>query len=253
MSQYTRCQTDQPATTQRSAELQKYRRNDYFHRHPYQIAALLVSIGLSFTPSAFGQWSGEVELAAVGDSVDEGLDSFRSQYNLDDGFGLEDLGLQYIAEDGALFSVTASGFGTIEPVQHAALIYKPKAPWEFSLDYDRRESFFFLNEFEQPSRADDWNIERWHANARFDGWSAASLNLDLRYQQRDGQVTRPLYALNELYPLQVDLDETLREASFSLETRLWPGVIRLVVCRRSVRDALRPRRLRVRTSCGSVS
>jgi hypothetical protein len=160
----------------------------------------------------------------IGQSEDGSLDSFQTQTYLDSGVALEDLFLRYDGGEGSStrFTLKAWGFGGAEPTQHARLDLRLDSPWRFRLDYDRRESFFRLQETELGLRSDDWEIERFQGSIEWDGWKAARLALDLRAYERSGNVVRPLFGLNELYPLALDLDESMQEAALRLETKDLP-------------------------------
>lgn len=188
-------------------------------------AALVVPLLLAGAHAASAQgWSGSVGLAFLAQDADGSEDSFRSQVNLDEGFVLEDLVLTSAAEGSKepRFTLTAHGFGNAEAAQRARLEVKLDSPWRFALAYDRRESFFSLRESELGLRADDWDIQRWRGSLVYDGWAAARVGLDLDYYDRQGSVRRPIFGLNELYPLAVDLDDTMREAAVRIETRTLP-------------------------------
>ncbi len=194
--------------------------------HPRNLAAAcLAALALLWGPGVLAEgWDGTLGLVLWARSTSGSEGSFRSQLNLDEGINLEDLDLRYLGEEEkpARFTLRASGFGGAEPSQRFGLDLELAAPWRFELDYDRRESFFALAEHEEGRRSDDWEIERWRAGVRWDGWKAARLRLDLRRYERSGTIDRPIFGLNELYPLRVDLDESMEEAALSIETRTLP-------------------------------
>lgn len=169
-------------------------------------------------------WQGSVGAAVVGQSATGSAGSFRTQTSLDEGFFLDSLELIHRdAENGSRrFHLEAWGFGDAEPAEHARLELRLNPTWWVKLRYDRRESLFDLEESELGLRSDSWDVSRFRGSVTWDGWRAARLELDLRRVERDGVVRRPFFALNELYPLRVDLDETMDEASLRLETRDLP-------------------------------
>jgi len=152
------------------------------------------------------------------------LSSFSTQYNQGEGAFLENLLLEWRPAPGAAprFSLKAWSLGDPEPDHHARLVFAPARTWRFNLGYDGRASVFSLMEPPEDHRADRWTIERWSAEAVYDGWNAARIALGLRHSKRDGQVDRVLYGLNELYPMRVDLDESYREVTLRVETRTLP-------------------------------
>lgn len=187
--------------------------------------ASLAALALLWGPGILAEgWNGTLGLALWSRSTSGSEGSFRSQLNLDEGLSLEQLDLRYQGEEEkpTHLTVRASGFGGADPAQSFGLDLRLAKPWRFALDYDRRESFFELAESGEGRRADDWDVERWHAGVAWSGWKAALLRVDLRSHQRQGTVDRPLFGLNELYPLRVDLDETMEEAALSIETRTLP-------------------------------
>lgn len=192
--------------------------------HPLVAALLAVtSVCLFPTPAAAEGWSGTVGLAAVGQTADGNEDSFRSQTDLQSGLALDSLSLRWRGPEGkaSTFRLDAWGFGA-EPSGHVGFDLALDRPWRFNFDYDRRESFFKLTETELGLRSDDWALDRYRGRVSWDGWHAARLALDLRYYDRSGTIERPLFALNERYPLAIDLDETMRQATVSLETHTLP-------------------------------
>lgn len=186
--------------------------------------ALALAVGTAGASPAAEGWSGSLAVAVVGESVDGSEGSYRTQLNLDEGLLLEGLDLRFRPEEEGRkeLRLTARGFGGAEPAQSLRADLRLNAPWRLRLDYDRRESFFSLAETDLGLRSDDWEIDRWRGSVEWDGWSKARLALDLRHYERSGTVRRPLFALNEVYPLRVDLDETMDEVAFRLETRDLP-------------------------------
>lgn len=184
--------------------------------------AAFAALALLWGPALAAQgWSGTLGIAVLERSVSGNEDSFRSQLNLDDGLTLEELDLQLRSEDdeGTELHLRASGIGGTEPSQNLEFDLDLQKPWRFELGYDRRESFFALSEYEQGRRTDDWDVERWRAGVAWEGWKAAKLRFDYRNHRRQGQVERPVLGLNELYTLHTDLNESMEEVAFTLETR----------------------------------
>ncbi|MEE8523037.1 MAG: hypothetical protein V3T72_03825 [Thermoanaerobaculia bacterium] len=123
--------------------------------NPKTIVCTALVVSCPFCSALLAQgWSGSLALAFVDQSVDGSAGSFRSQTNLDDGISLDELDLRYRgAEDKSTeFTFQASGFGGAEPSQSLDVDLRLDRPWRFELDYDRRESFFELAEFEQGQR-----------------------------------------------------------------------------------------------------
>lgn len=170
------------------------------------------------------QWTGDVGGGYTWQNVSGNENSYRSQYGEQQGFLLDDFHLAYTPQkDGSeRFSLKAWGFGGAEPDQHALLMFRPNSAWTFNLNYDRRDSYFNLDTGNLGGNHADWNIARWTGNVRYDGWSALRLSLVLRYVRRDGTVDRPLYGLAEFYPMRVNLDENMKEATLRLETKTFP-------------------------------
>lgn len=188
---------------------------------------LLLAVTLGNSALVAQGWSGSLGIAAIGQSTDGSPASFFTQTQLDKGLTLEELRLRYEGEEGSEFTLEARGFGDAEPSEAARLDWKLASPWRLSFDYDHRESFFGLQTTELGLRSDEWEIDRFRASVEYDGWKAARLGLDLRAYERSGTVVRPLFGLNALYPLAVDLDETMQEVAFRLETRA-TGRVRLL-------------------------
>lgn len=183
----------------------------------------LALVGLAVTAAAAEEgWSGSLGLAGVAQDESGSEGSFRTQTQLEEGFFLEDLTLHHEGEEGGTFDLKAWGFGDAEPAWHARLDWKPQGDWRLGFRFDRRDSFFQLEETGLGLRSDEWTRERWRGTVEWDGWNAATLGFDLRYHERTGTVNRPLLGLNALYLLGVDLDETLQEATFRLETKDLP-------------------------------
>jgi len=180
-------------------------------------------------PGEAQEWEGSGGAAYLWQSTDGSLDSFQSQTNLSDGFMLEDLSLLYRDSDGAVsdFKLHAWGFGDANPAEAARLELRLASGYLLRLDYDRRESFFYLAGGDLALRADSWDITRFRGELIIDAWRPLEISLSYRTVRRDGTVHRPNYGLNELYPVRFDLDETLNEATLRLVTRTLP--VRLVL------------------------
>ncbi len=195
-------------------------------RRGITIALAAAALVLATGPAAAQGLTGELGVAYVWQQVAGNEASFRSQRDLDEGGTLESLRLDWAA-DGRAFHLAAWGFGEAEPTSHARVRLEPGGPWRIRLDYDRRESFFDLGGDDPFGRRDDWAVSRWHGRMDWDGWDAARISFELRRVDRTGTALRPLYGLNQLYPVRQDLDESLTE-----------GVIRLVTTRLPVRIEL---------------
>ncbi len=170
------------------------------------------------------QWTGDVGGGYVWQNVTGNESSYRSQYGEQQGFLLEDFNFAYAPKkDGPYsFTVKAWGFGGAEPDQHTLIMYRPNSAWTFDLKYDRRDSYFNIDTGSLGGNHDDWNIARWTGRVRYDGWSALRVSLILRYVRRDGTIDRPLYGLAQFYPMRVNLDENMKEATLRLETKTFP-------------------------------
>jgi len=175
------------------------------------------------SPSAAQEWSGNIGAAYIWQDVDGNEDSFRSQTDLQDGFDLEDLSLRFRG-DGAIsdFTLDAWGFGDANPAEAAKLGLEFGAGFSLRFDYDRRASFFNLEGSDLAERQNDWDITRYRGEFVVDAWRPLQISLAYHAVDRDGTVNRPLYVLNELYPIGVDLDETMHEWTLRLVTRTLP-------------------------------
>lgn len=170
-------------------------------------------------PLAAQTFTSSVAAGVAGLSDSGSSDAFRSQYNLGEGFFLEDLALTARGADGReTLNVSAWGFGGAEPAQAARLSWFPNDCWKVALDYDRRESFLGLSEADVGTRQDDWDITRWRGKLTWDGASWGKVSLKLRHHDRSGTVRMPYFGLNELYPLRVELDEAFTEAALRFES-----------------------------------
>ncbi len=184
----------------------------------------LVAIGVTAaSPLAAQEWSGNIGAAYIWQDADGNEDSFRSQVDLQEGFFLEDLNLLYRGQ-GAIseFKIDAWGFGDANPAEATKLGLEFGAGFSFYFDYDRRASFFNLAGSDLAERADDWDITRYRGEFVVDAWRPLQISLAYRAIDRQGTVRRPFYGLNELYPIGVDLDETMDEWTLRLVTRTLP-------------------------------
>jgi hypothetical protein len=175
------------------------------------------------SPLAAQDWSGAIGGAYLWQNVDGNEDSFRSQMNLEEGFLLEDLNMLYRGH-GAVseFKIDAWGFGDANPSEAAKIGLEFGAGFSLYFDYDRRASFFNLAGSDLAQRADDWDITRYRGALVIDAWRPLEISFSYRAVDREGTVRRTLYGLNELYPVGVDLDETMNEWTLRLATRTLP-------------------------------
>ena len=189
------------------------------------MTCVLTAVALVFPGVAPAQeWTGTVGLGYAWQNVAGNEDSFRTQQDLREGFLLEELNLIWTDHDtGARrFSLNAWGFGTAEPSERAAIEADLGKGWLLDLAYSRRRSFFGLGAPEFADTADRWKITRWHAGVVWEGWSAARLSLRFRRVERSGTRNVPFWGLNEVYPSRVDLDESMNEGTFRIETTTLP-------------------------------
>jgi len=184
---------------------------------------LIVLCVAATSPLAAQDWSGNIGAAYLWQDVDGNEDSFRSQIDLQEGFFLEDLNLLYRGQ-GAIseFKINAWGFGDANPAEAAKLGLEFGAGFSFYFDYDRRSSFFNLAGSDLAERQDDWDITRYRGEFVVDAWRPLQISLAYRAVNREGTIKRPLYGLNELYPIGIDLDEAMHEWTLRLVTRTLP-------------------------------
>ncbi len=192
------------------------------------LAALVVlgALGLP-QPALCQEWSGTIDLAYGWMDTTGNPDTFRTQYNLDSGFSLDQLDLDYRGE-GSLehFSLEAWGWGDAEPAESFRLGLEFTPGLQVELEYRNNQSFFGLAGSDLAGRRDQWDLSRWRGNVVWTGWENWTIGLELRRVDRDGRIYRPHYGLNELYPLGIDLDETMSEFGIRVENRSLP--VRLV-------------------------
>lgn len=158
--------------------------------------------------------------------MDEGgsLSSFRTQYNLGTASFLEAITLEWARPSGGppVVSLKAWDLGDPSPDHHGRLSFAPLCGWRFDVAYDSRNSFYGLEDSPVHPRSDRWHIERWKASVTYDGWRSVRIGLTFRQTRRDGEADRVLYGLNAFYPMRVNLEERLREASLRVETKTLP-------------------------------
>lgn len=190
------------------------------------IAVVLFAVGMA-QPALSQEWSGDIELSYGWMDTTGNPDAFRTQYNLESGFSLDQFDLDYRGEGGLEhFSINAWGFGDAEPAERFNLGLEFAPGLQIELDYRSNESFFGLGENNFPDRQDQWDLSRWRGTVTWTGWENWTLALEMRRIDREGTVIRPYYGLNELYPSGLDLDETMAEIGIRVETTALP--VRLV-------------------------
>lgn len=196
-------------------------------RQPARCAVLFAAAALLPVMARAQSLTGSVGVAYAWQSSSGNESSFRTQTDLKQGFTLEDLDLALPSEDcGHRLTLRAWGFGRSEPAEGATLAADLGKALNLDLSYDRRRSFFELTDPQRATRADRWQVTRWRGALGWDGWSFARLTLELRHTDRGGTVNRGAYGLNELYPVRIDLDESMDEAAIRLETKTLPVHIR---------------------------
>lgn len=217
---------------QSSPEPYPFYRVEIWSGKPRNLSAVLATVLIL---CAFGmpqtavcqEWSGTVDLAYGWMDTTGNPDAFRTQYNLDSGFSLDQLDLDYRGE-GSLehFSLEAWGWGDAEPAESFRLGLEFTPGLQVELEYRNNQSFFGLAGSELAGRSDQWDLSRWRGSVVWTGWEDWTVGLEFRRVDRDGRIYRPHYGLNELYPLGVDLDETMSELGIRVENRSTP--VRLV-------------------------
>ncbi len=217
---------------QSSSDFCPFHRIDFWVGQPQKVctalAAVLVLSALVMPQPAFAQeWQGAVDLSYGWMDTTGNPDAFRTQYNLDSGFSLDQLNLDYRGE-GSLehFSLVAWGWGDAEPAESFRLDLSFAPGVKVELEYRDNQSFFDLAGSELAGYNDQWGLSRWRGSVVWTGWEDWTIGLELRHVDREGRLYRPHYGLNELYPLGVDLDETMSEFGIRVENRSTP--VRLV-------------------------
>ncbi len=199
-------------------------------RFPFSLLSILpISAGFLIgssicTPVTAQEWSGDIGAGYVWQSNDGNENSFLTQTNLHSGFVLEALNLRYRGENSGVTDMDfeAWGFGDAEPTEAARFNIGFSGNFRIFADYDKRDSFFNLGGSDLSHRSDDWSITRWKAGIAIEAWRPVRFELFYRSVARTGTVFRPMYGLNELYPVGVDLDDTMDEIVFRLSTRTLP-------------------------------
>ena len=188
------------------------------------LQAGLLTGTLICSPVAAQEWSGDVGAGYVWQSSDGNEDSFLTQTNLRPGFVLESLDLRYRGEDSGVTGMDfqAWGFGDAEPAEAARFNIGFSGNFTLFAEYDKRDSFFNLGGNDLADRSDEWSITRWKAGVAIEAWRPVRFELFYRSVSRSGTVYQPMYGLNELYPIGVDLDDTMDEVVFRLSTRTLP-------------------------------
>ncbi len=179
------------------------------------LALALCAIGLPIFSWA-QEWNGTVDLAYGWVNTSGNPEAFRTQYNLDSGFSLDQLDLDYRGA-GSLetFSITAWGWGNAEPAKSFRLALEFTQGLSAFFDYRSTESFFALAESDLTPRRDRWDLNRWNGGVVWTGWKDWTL----------GRIFRPHFGLNELYPLEVALNERMNEVGFRVENRSLPVLL----------------------------
>ncbi len=187
------------------------------------LSAALILGAVMCSPVAAQDWSGGVGAGYVWQDPDGNEESFLTQTNLQSGFVLEALDLRYRNDSGVTnIDFDAWGFGDAEPAEAARFKIGFSGNFTIFAEYDKRDSFFNLAGSDLSNRSDDWNITRWKAGIAIEAWRPVRFELFYRSVARTGTVHRPMYGLNELYPIGVNLDDTMDEVVFRLSTRTLP-------------------------------
>lgn len=189
-------------------------------------ASLLAAGTLVLAASgAFAQeWDARVGVSWAFQKEDGNAEAFSSQWNLDDGFALDELHLAYGEAGGARekLLLSAFGFGGAEPTQEARLLFTPGAGWKVELGYSRRESIFAVSDPAVSRSSDSWDLSRWKGKLTWDGVKGVRLGLLFRQVERDGETQRTVWGLNEIYPLGVEMESRLTEGALRVETLTLP-------------------------------
>jgi hypothetical protein len=182
-----------------------------------------IVLALAASPVAAQSWSGNIGAAYLWQDVDGNEDAFRSQFDLQEGFYLEDLNLLYTG-DGRIskFTLDAWGFGDANPAEAARLGLDFGTGFSLFFDYDNRASFFNLAGSESAIRQDDWEITRFRGGIVVDAWRPLQITLSYHATDREGTAQRTIYGLNEMYPVGINLDEAMHEWTLRLATRTLP-------------------------------
>jgi len=183
---------------------------------------MVIAILLTAWVPGFTQES-EIRIGYAGLDESGSESGFANHYNFSDGLFLEmlDLDLSSQVKSVDKFEIKASGFGA-DPYSKASLKVERKGAWLLDLNFQRREMRFTDAQFNSGANSDDWSISRIKARFAYDKLKTLRLELRARETLRDGTVARPFYGLGLPYVVERDLDETMREIAFSLETKTLP-------------------------------
>lgn len=178
---------------------------------------------LTALPAAAQDWQGAVGVGYAWENVVGSEESYRTQSYDREGFWVDELTLSYTPGGGPeKFRVDGYGWGGAVPDRSGRVFWKPGSDWTLEVSYDRKASYFALSQPDFKNERDDWHVTRWSGRVAWDGWSFARLSLDLDYNHQGGWRDRPLYGLNNFYGWRTDLDRTMRQGTFLLETKDLP-------------------------------
>lgn len=182
------------------------------------------AIALAASGSNAQEWDARVGVSWAFQNEDGNADAFASQWNLDEGFALDDFHLAYRDGSGTKdkFLLSAFGFGGAEPAQQARLFLAPGAGWKAEVGYSRRESSFAVSDPAVSRARDSWDLTRWKGKLTWDGLKAVRLGILFRQVERDGDTQRTVWGLNEIYPLGVEMESRLTEGALRVETLTLP-------------------------------
>lgn len=180
-------------------------------------------VALAAMPAFAQDWHGGLGAGYAWQNVSGSEASFWTQSYERQGFWLDELTLSYTPGGGAeRFRLDGFGFGGAEPDRHARLWWKMGSDWALEVNYDRRAAYFSLSNPDYRAENEDWEISRYKGRVTWDGWSFARLSLDLNYTHRGGWADRQLYGMNQYYGLRSNMDRSLKEGTFRLETKDLP-------------------------------
>ncbi len=192
------------------------------HRMKWFLFPVVVALAAA-SPVGAQDWSGNIGAAYLLQDVDGNEDAFRSQFDLQEGFYLEDLNLLYTGDGGvSKFTLDAWGFGDANPAEAARLGLEFGTGFGLFFDYDRRASFFNLAGSDFALQQDDWEITRFGGGIVIDAWRPLQITLGYRAVDREGTAHRTVYGLNEIYPVGINFDEAMHEWTLRLATRTLP-------------------------------
>jgi hypothetical protein len=164
-------------------------------------------------------WAATIGVSQAWEHVAGNEDSYLTQWNLKKGFNLDALSL--LRRDGTL-TLDASGFGGAEPTRQARFLFKPLDGLKLEASYVRRSSIFALADSNPYGGTDSWSRTRWSGKLSYEVSNAARFTLGVLRITRDGTAERPLFALNELYPLRVHLNDSMTEGFLRVESLSLP-------------------------------